>query len=191
VPLEVSSGSTGFRPRPVSFLRGSRRWPVAAFRSPGPRAGVDVAGRSGENGAVLPLIPPRLPRVTDRRGSRDDSLGKLLERIQKGEKERRTFRDRRGTPRVAIAIDVRAGAGENRVALTTHDLSTFGLSLKGGVTPPKGTRLVLELLLPDEPAQPLTLKGVVLGALDEKGGARVKFVNPPIEALRRIHRFLK
>lgn len=140
---------------------------------------------------MLPLITPRLPHVADRRGSRDDSLSKLMERIQKGEEERRAFRERRGTPRVAIAIDVKTRDGDNQVARTTHDLSTFGLSFKGGTTPRKGTRLTLELLLPDEPAKLLTLKGIVLGALDAKGGARVKFVNPPIEALRRIHRFLR
>lgn len=140
---------------------------------------------------MLPLIPPSLPRVPDRRGRRDDSLSKLLERIQKGEEERRSFRDRRGTPRVTVAVNVHTDDGDKQLVMTTHDLSTFGLSLKGGPTPKKGTRLKLKLFLPDAPTEPLNLKGLVLGPLDDKGGARLKFLSPPVEALRRIHRFLK
>ncbi len=140
---------------------------------------------------MLPVIPPQLPRVPERRGKRDDSLSKLLDRIQKGEQERRSFRDRRGTPRVAVSIDVHTDFGDEQQVLSTHDLSTFGLSLKGGPTPKKGSSVQLKLFLPDAPTEPLLLKGRVLGSLDASGGARVKFVNPPVEALRRIHRFLK
>jgi hypothetical protein len=114
----------------------------------------------------------------------------VLERIRQGEAERRNFRDRRGTSRVAIKLSVQATTGDAQLALTTHDLSTFGLSLTGAIIP-KGTRLSLALLLPDDPAVSVTLRGVVLGPLDARGGARVKFLNPPVEALRRIHRFLK
>lgn len=141
---------------------------------------------------MLPLIPPRLPRVVDRRGSQPDSLSKLMERIQKGQQERRAFRERRGTPRVAVDIEVQATVAGQRLLFRTHDLSTFGLSLVGGPAPEQGTRLALTLALPDDPA-PVKLKGQVVGALDEDeaSGVRVKFVNPPIEALKRIHRFLK
>lgn len=75
------------------------------------------------------------------------------------------------------------------LSLTTHDLSTFGMALRGA-TLPKGTLLSLTLALPDDPSTPVSLRGVVLGTLDEQAGARVKFLHPPVEALRRIHLFV-
>ena len=140
--------------------------------------------------AVLPLITPKLPQVPDRRGQGEDSLVKLFERIQKGEKERRSFRERRATPRVSVEFAVKTNDGGEQLVRTTHDLSTFGMALKGGTTPAAGTRLDIQLFLPDDPA-PLELKAEVLGAFGPDGGARLKFISPPIEAVRRIHRFLK
>lgn len=140
---------------------------------------------------MLPLLTPKLPQVPDCRGARDDSLVRLFERIQQGEKERRSFRERRATPRVAVALDVETESGEVKVMQTTHDLSTFGLAVRGGHTPPAGARLRVKVFLPDEPQAPLDLEAEVLGAFDEHGGARMRFLKPAVEDVRRIHRFLK
>jgi hypothetical protein len=75
--------------------------------------------------------------------------------------------------------------------LVTHDLSTFGLSIRGGGTPKKGTRLALKLFLPDDLTAPLVLAGEVLGPLDDEGGVRVRFIKPDLEAMRRIHKLVK
>ncbi len=140
---------------------------------------------------MLPLITPKLPHLPDRRGQSDDSLKKLLDRIQKGEEERRSFRERRATPRVAVALDVETREGEEKVTQRTHDLSTFGVSVRGGATPPAGTRLRIKIFLPDDPVTPLDLEAEVLGSFDATGGTRMRFVNPDLHAVRRIHRFLK
>lgn len=140
---------------------------------------------------MLPLLTPKLPQVPDRRGARDDSLVRLFERIQKGEKERRSFRERRASPRVAVALEVETDTGEAKVMQTTHDLSTFGIAVHGGHTPPLGARLRVKIFLPDDPTAPLDLEAEVLGAFDEHGGARMRFLQPAVEDVRRIHRFLK
>jgi hypothetical protein len=49
----------------------------------------------------------------------------------------------------------------------------------------------LRIFLTDQSTEPLNFTGEVLGAFDENGGARVKFVNPPLAQVRRLHRFLK
>ncbi|MBL8933221.1 MAG: hypothetical protein JNM69_01630, partial [Archangium sp.] len=59
---------------------------------------------------TLPLLTPKLPRMKDRRGG-SDSLVKLMQRIQTGQPERRAFRDRRATPRVAVQLDIEAEEG--------------------------------------------------------------------------------
>ncbi|MBL8922725.1 MAG: PilZ domain-containing protein [Myxococcaceae bacterium] len=138
---------------------------------------------------TLPLLTPKLPRMKDRRGG-SDSLSKLVQRIQTGAPERRAFRDRRATPRVAVALDLEAGDGGQAVMMRTHDLSTFGVGVASGPTPKKGSRITIRLFLPDDPTTPLELKVVVIGAFGEHGGARMKFLNPPVEAVRRIHRLL-
>jgi hypothetical protein len=133
-----------------------------------------------------------LPEKKDRRGSGDDSASQLFARIQKGGPERRSFRERRATRRVAVSFELEARAvGVEVLAQRTHDLSTFGLSIREGSPLEKGTALALRLLLPDDPATPLALHGVVVGPFDEQGGVRVKFVDPPLEAVRRIHRLVK
>ncbi|MBE2253485.1 MAG: PilZ domain-containing protein [Myxococcus sp.] len=139
---------------------------------------------------TLPLLTPKLPRIKDRRGG-SDSLSKLMQRIQNGAPERRAFRDRRATPRVAVAIDLEADDSQGeRVMMRTHDLSTFGVGVAAGPTPKKGSKIVVRLFLPDDPTTPLELKVLVLGPFGEHGGARMKFINPPVEAVRRIHRLL-
>lgn len=138
---------------------------------------------------TLPLLTPNLPRIKDRRGG-GDSLVKLMQRIQTGAPERRAFRERRATPRVAVSLSVETRDGAETVMLRTHDLSTFGLGIASGPTPKKGSRITLRLFLPDDPTAPLELLALVLGPFGEKGGARMKFINPPVEAVRRIHRLL-
>lgn len=140
---------------------------------------------------LLPLLTPRLPQAADRRGRSGESMARLFERIRQGAEERRSFRDRRATPRVTVGLALEARAGDEAMRLVTNDLSTFGLSIRGGPTPKKGARLTLKLFLPDEPTEPLLLEGVVLGPLDEEGGVRLKFIDPPLEAMRRIHKLVK
>lgn len=138
---------------------------------------------------ALPLITPKLPRVKDRRGG-SDSLAKLMKRIQTGQPERRQFRERRATPRVTVALDLEASGNGETVTMRSHDLSTFGLGVASGPTPKKGSRIALKLFLPDDPTTPLELDAEVLGPFGEEGGARMKFLNPPVEAVRRIHKLL-
>ncbi len=144
------------------------------------------------DGPVLPLLTPALREVRDRRGGSDQSMVRLFERIAKGEKERRSFRDRRATRRVAVALDLEAHTTSGEAfAQRTNDLSTFGLSIRSGPTPKKGSPVSLRLFLPDHPDAPLQLTAVVVSAFDEQGGMRVRFVDPPLEAVRRIHRLVK
>ena len=141
--------------------------------------------------ALLPLLTPKLPQTIDRRSHTGEAMVKLFDRIKQGESERRNFRDRRATPRVNVGLSLEAGAGHDTMRLTTNDLSTFGLSISGGKTPKKGTRLTLKLFLPDEPTTPLVLDAEVLGPLGREGGVRVKFLKPDLEAVRRIHKLVK
>jgi hypothetical protein len=143
-----------------------------------------------ESGALLPLLTPRLPQVPDRRGSSGESAARLFERIQRGEQERRSFRERRATPRVAVGITIETEHQGTRVMAQTYDLSTFGLSVRGGQTPAKGRIVAVRLFLPDDPMTPLELRAEVLGPFDDEGGVRMKFVRPPIEAVKRIHRLV-
>lgn len=141
--------------------------------------------------ALLPLLTPKLPQTVDRRRNSGESMVKLFDRIKQGEGERRSFRDRRASPRVNVGLALEADAGDETMRLVTNDLSTFGLSISGGKTPKKGTRLTLKLFLPDEPTEPLVLKAEVLGSLGENEGVRMRFLNPDLEAVRRIHKLVK
>lgn len=141
--------------------------------------------------ALLPLLTPKLPQTLDRRTSTGEAMVKLFERIKQGEGERRSFRERRATPRVNVGLALEAADGAETMRLITNDLSTFGLSISGGPTPKKGTRLTLKLFLPDEPKSPLLLDAEVLGALSKDGGVRVRFIKPDLEAVRRIHKLVK
>lgn len=141
--------------------------------------------------AMLPLLTPKLPQTIDRRTNSGESMEKLFARIKKGGEERRAFRERRATPRVSVGLTLEARDGDETMRLVTNDLSTFGLSIAGGRTPKKGSKLHLKLFLPDEPTEPLMLEGEVLGPLDESGGVRVKFIKPDLEVMRRIHKLVK
>jgi len=145
---------------------------------------------SSESGALLPLLTPRLPQVADRRGSSGESTSQLFERIRQGEKERRSFRERRATPRVAVGITLETEDSGTRVMAQTYDLSTFGLSIRAGQTPPKGRIVKLRLFLPDDLKAPLELTAEVLGPFDAEGGVRMKFLKPNIDAVKRIHRLV-
>lgn len=139
----------------------------------------------------MPLLTPKLPQTLDRRTNTGEAMVKLFDRIKQGESERRNFRDRRATPRVNVGLALEAGSGEETMRLITNDLSTFGLSISGGKTPKKGTRLTLKLFLPDEPATPLVLEAEVLGPLGREDGVRMRFLKPDLEAVRRIHKLVK
>lgn len=141
---------------------------------------------------ILPLLTPSLRSETkrDRRGSRSDSLLGLFERISKGSEERRAFRERRATPRVAVELECEERTTDSRYVRLTSDLSTFGMSTRQGHTPPAGTRLTLALFMPDEPLAPLKLDAEVLGPYDSGGGMRLRFKNPSVDAIKRIHRYL-
>lgn len=159
--------------------------PPPAFGVPRPSGGSPLPK------VTQPLPPgePKLPRTKDRRDS--ESLQGLIDRIRHGAKERRSFRDRRATPRVAVGLPMELRvAGEKQPHVRTHDLSTFGLSVRTGPSLPRGTVLSLTLFLPDRPEAPVQLDGVVVAAFQASVGVRVKFVDPPLDAVRRIHRLL-
>lgn len=141
---------------------------------------------------ILPLLAPspHTEKQPDRRGSRSDSLLGLFNRLSKGAEERRAFRERRATPRVTVELECEERSETTRYVRLTRDLSTFGMSTSQGHTPVKGTRLTLALFLPDEPLAPLKLDAEVLGPYDSGGGMRLKFRNPSVEAIKRIHRYL-
>ncbi|MGV3625593.1 MAG: PilZ domain-containing protein [Archangium sp.] len=141
--------------------------------------------------AMLPLLTPKLPQTVDRRTNSGESMEKLFARIKKGGEERRNFRERRATPRVTVGLSVETKEGDETMRLVTNDLSTFGLSVAGGPTPKKGTKLQLKLFLPDEPTDPLLMDAEVLGPLDANGGVRMKFIKPDLEVMRRIHKLVK
>lgn len=141
--------------------------------------------------ALLPLLTPKLPRTLDRRANSGESMEKLFERIKHGDGERRSFRERRATPRLNVGLALETRDGDETMRLVTNDLSTFGLSIAGGKTPKKGTKLQLKLFLPDAPTEPLELEAEVLGALDAEGGTRMRFIDPDLEVMRRIHKLVK
>jgi hypothetical protein len=114
----------------------------------------------------------------------------LFSRLTAGAPERRSFKERRATPRVPVELECEEAQGESRYVRLTTDLSTFGMSTRHGPTPMTGSRMVLKLFLPDEPMAPLKLDAVVLGCYDDRGGMRLRFHRPSLDAVRRIHRYL-
>lgn len=142
----------------------------------------------------LPLIAPRPPareeRRKDRRAGDNASMVALFERIKNKAPERRSFRDRRATPRKAVALEWEEQVGDARLVRLTSDLSTFGLSTKDGPAHAPGTRLRVRLFLPDEPLSPLVLTATVVGDWENGRGVRLKFEKPPVDAARRIHKYL-
>jgi hypothetical protein len=100
-------------------------------------------------------------------------------------------RDRRVAQRMAVAVECEERLGPTRYVRLTSDLSPFGLSTRQGYAHPVGTRLRLALYLPDQPRQPIHLKGEVVGVLGQSAGVRIAFRNPSGDAVRRIHHYLK
>lgn len=147
---------------------------------------------SSASASLLPLITPPKPKAyrRDRRGDNESSIVGLYARLSAGQPERRSFRERRATPRVPVELECEESRGDSRYVRLTTDLSTFGMSTKHGPTPVQGSRLFLKLFLPDEPMAPLKLEAEVLGSYDGNGGMRLKFVKPSLDSVRRIHRFL-
>lgn len=174
----------------ILIFRGTEA--VAVFparRNPLPTSGDNVCVSSE---LIVPLLTPSLQpeKQADRRGSRSDSMLGLFERLSKGATERRAFRERRASPRVSVELECEERTEQSRYVRLTSDLSTFGMSTRQGHTPARGTRLTLSLFLPDEPLAPLKLDAEVLGPYDGSGGMRLKFKNPTVEAIKRIHRYL-
>lgn len=89
-----------------------------------------------------------------------------------------------------VELECEEVTGDSRYVRLTTDLSTFGMSTRHGPTPAAGSQLALKLFLPDEPMAPLKLVARVLGGYDDKGGMRLKFLKPSLDAMRRIHKFL-
>lgn len=125
----------------------------------------------------------------DRRSSKPASFGALIARLARGEPERRSFKDRRATPRVSVELECEESEGTSKFVRLTTDLSTFGLSTRHGPSLKRDTLLRLKLFLPKNP-QALLIKARVLGPYDSEGGVRLKFIRPSLECVQRLHRFL-
>ncbi len=145
---------------------------------------------------ALPLIAPqpkgksRLNALADRRAGHAERRGGIRPPVAT-ESDRREGRDRRATPRVPCELDVEERALGARYFRVTRDLSTFGLCTLTGFTHPVGTRLDLLLHLPDEVREPVRVHAEVVGIDPSGNGTRLAFRNPPVEAVRRIHRYLR
>ncbi|MBL9038579.1 MAG: PilZ domain-containing protein [Archangium sp.] len=133
----------------------------------------------------IPLLTPKVPEVADRRG--DEAA---IERLRRGQPERRSFRERRATSRLAVALSVELDDGVRRHLGSTTDLSTFGLSIRSGDALPAGLPVSVRLRLNDGRDELLMVPGVVLGPYDNLGGVRVRFLAPPVGVARRLHRFV-
>jgi hypothetical protein len=91
----------------------------------------------GRQVSMLPLLTPKLPEVPDRRGL--DSVREMVDALD----ERRSFRERRATPRVVLMLNLElegADTASLRSVHRTHDLSTFGLAIRTGATPAAGAK---------------------------------------------------
>jgi hypothetical protein len=80
--------------------------------------------------------------------------------------------------------------GTSRYFRITTDLSTFGLSTRQGYPHQLGTRLRLRIYLPDGIKEPVEINAEVVGVFSHESQMRLAFRDPPIEAVRRIHRYL-
>lgn len=143
--------------------------------------------------AQLKLLTPSLTRSSrDRRDQnradrRANPLRNMLEPAAIQGTDRRSARDRRATNRVTVTLDVEERCGDS---FRTHDLSTFGVSTKGGPRYTVGTKLFLAINLPDGNFRPVTVDAEVVGWHSETDGVRLAFRNLSVDAARRIHRFV-
>ncbi len=128
---------------------------------------------------LLPLIAPAWPT-----GS------KKGERLAGSDSEK-SGRDRRASPRLQVELECEERYSHARYFRITWDLSTFGLSTRGTSGAHQvGERLDLRLYLPDGDPTPLDVRAEVVGEHLEGDGLRVAFKNPPVEAIRRISRYV-
>lgn len=138
----------------------------------------------------LPVIAPK-PRASDRRVAErrfQRSLLKTLTGTRKGSERRKTPKDRRATPRVPLAIRCEEWVGTSRCESTSTDLSTFGVSTKGGALHPVGLKVDLVIYLEDGVENPVEVRAQVVGR--DEGHTRFAFRRPRVEAIRRIHKYL-
>jgi|CXWL01.1.fsa_nt_gi hypothetical protein len=139
---------------------------------------------------LLPLISPHPESAFDRRDTKEVPVSLAVSRATPAIPRVKGERERRATPRMHVMLACEQRIGDVRLRHYTTDISTFGLSLRDGPTPKRGSRLTLSLLLPDLPGKPLKMRVQVLGSYDERGGMRLRFYNPPLESVRRVHRYL-
>lgn len=121
----------------------------------------------------------------------DKSGGSLLPVIAPAPKVKQQ-KDRRAGPRVPVELDFEEHEPGARYFRLTWDLSVFGLSTRGsGATHPVGSRLDLRLHLPDRRrTEPVQLEAEVVGYHADSDGLRLAFRNAPVDAIRRISRYL-
>lgn len=138
----------------------------------------------------LPVIAPSPKVLPDRR--RFERRGPWRAEVPgAGERDRRSERERRATPRLEVELDCEERHQGTRFFRITRDLSTFGVSTRSGFPHPMGTRLDLRLYLSDDTQNPICVQAEVVGWHNEDGGMRLAFRNPSAEAVRRIHRYLQ
>ena len=128
----------------------------------------------------LPILTPKPPEKLERSLS-STTLLNLFE-MARGE--------RRASPRHEVVLEWEEFSADGHYFRLTSDLSTFGLATRQGVPHPRGTRMRVVLHLLDG-EQPLALEAEVLGPYNAEGGMRLAFRSPKVEAVRRIHTFLK
>jgi len=138
-----------------------------------------------EFAAPRPRPVPRSAR--ERRGF---NLPTFLHWMSGERQERRTFRERRASPRFPVEVECEERLGASRYFRITSDLSTFGLSTRHGWPHELGTRLQILLYLPDGQEKPVSVEAEVVGHYNTQGGMRLAFRNPKVDVLRRIHRYL-
>lgn len=145
-----------------------------------------------DNTGMSPLITPKLPEVLDRR---DGESGPTRAVAEQRSGERRSLKERRGTPRLVVMLTLELEhddlGREVRVVCHTRDLSTSGVAIRGGAAPMPGARVRLRLFLADGSPDPLMLTGEVVGSFDAHGGARVKLDNVLGADRERLERFLR
>jgi len=137
----------------------------------------------------ISVIPPHPRGAAEFLAAKDPALYDSLEGLMFPREEGKG-RERRATARVKAEVMCETKAYGRRRFLQTEDLSTFGLSTRGGAEKvPVGTWLEVVLHLPDA-TWPLAFTAEVVGTNDASSGLRLAFRNPSRLAARRLHRFL-
>jgi hypothetical protein len=139
----------------------------------------------------MPLLTPpvKLSRKLEDRRARSSLQSALTPRGER-RAERRLWKERRATPRLRVEVECEEREGASRYFRITEDLSVFGLSTRQGLSRAVGTRVTLALHLPDGEQAPAVVEAEVVAQLNAEGGMRLAFRKPPVQAVRRIQRFL-